>query len=154
MSSSTSTLRAAVADPVRASHGSAAERALVILYVGLVTGLLASMAHYVTLHDSFAPTWLPSPVAFGVVILAGALTKLLAAQMRTSAAALIVACVAGLGFSVAFEVAPYYLLDIGTAGGYAVIVPVGQATLAYVGEQFPLQFVGYLLGIVYHGFTV
>jgi hypothetical protein len=129
------------------------ERAAVVAYVGVATGLLASMAHYVTLHASFAPPWFGRGVGFALVVAAGVLTKLLAEQMRTSAAAIIVACFAGLAFSVAFEVAPYYLLGIDTVGGYAVVVPLGQATLSFLGEQFPLQFVGYILGVVYHGLT-
>lgn len=153
MSSRASTLRAVLARPARASHGSRVERTLVVLYVGVVTGLLAAMAHYVTLHVELAPAWIATGPAFAVVLLAGVLTKLLAAQMRTSAVAVIVACAAGLGFSVAFEIAPYYLLGIDTLGGYAVVVPVGEATMAFLGEQFPIQFFGYILGLVYHGAT-
>ena len=153
MSRSASALRTAVARPAAASRGSRAQRTWVIVYVGVTTGLLAAMAHYVTLHGSFAPPWTGADVWFSVIVLAGVLTKLLAAGMRTSAAAIIVACVAGLGFSIAFAVAPYSLLAIDTVGGYALVVPVGRAVLAYVGEQFPLQFVGYLLGVVYHGLT-
>lgn len=153
MSSRASTLRTVLTDPARASHGSRAERTLVVLYVGVATGLLAAMAHYVTLHAELAPAWIANGPAFAVALLAGVLTKLLAAQMRTSAAAIIVTCVAGLGFSIAFEIAPYYLLGIDTLGGYAVVVPIAEATLAYVGEQFPLQFLGYVLGVVYHGAT-
>ncbi|QLG26437.1 hypothetical protein HUG10_02285 [Halorarum halophilum] len=153
MSSRVSTLRSVLTDPARASRRSRAERSLVVLFVGLATGLLAAMAHYVTLHAELAPAWVSNGPAFAVVLLAGVLAKLLAAQMRTSAAAIIVACAAGLGFSIAFEVAPYYLLGIDTLGGYAVVVPIGEATLAFVGEQFPLQFLGYILGVVYHGVT-
>lgn len=153
MSRSGSALRTAVARPAAASRGSRAERTWVVVYVGVATGLLAALAHYVTLHGPFAPAWAGTDVWFAVIVLAGVLTKLLAAGMRTSAAAVIVACVAGLGFSVAFAVAPYYLLAIDTIGGYALVVPVGRAALTYVGEQFPLQFVGYLLGVVYHGLT-
>lgn len=47
----------------------------------------------------------------------------------------------------------YYLLSIDTVSGYAVVVPVGEATLAYVGEQFPFEVLGYVLGVVYHGIT-
>ncbi|QLG62921.1 hypothetical protein [Halorarum salinum] len=151
MSSSVSTLRSTVASPARASQGSPRERLVVVLHVGVLTGLLASMAHYVTLHAELAPGWVASAPAFALVVVSGVLTKLLAQQMRTSAAAVLVACLAGLGFSVGFEISPYYLLGIDTIGGYAVVRPVGRAVLAFVGEQFPLQFLGYVLGVVYDG---
>lgn len=153
MPSSVSPVRTVIASPATASHGSLAERTLVILYVGLLTGLLAAMAHYVTLHAELAPAWTANGPAFALIVLSGVLTKLLAKQIRTSAAAIIAACVAGLAFSIGFEVAPYYLLGIDTIGGYAVVRPIGRATLSYVGEQFPLQFLGYILGVVYHGLT-
>lgn len=153
MSSESPGLRSILLTPARASHGGPRERLLVVLYVGGLTGLLASMAHYVTLHTGLAPAWVASTPAFVLVVISGMLTKLLARQMRTSVAAVIVACLAGLAFSIGFEVAPYYLLGIDTLGGYAVVQPTGEATLAFVGEQFPLQFLGYILGVVYDGVT-
>ncbi|WP_313690936.1 hypothetical protein [Halorarum halobium] len=153
MSSDASALRTALADPAEASYGSTRERVLVVAYVGVLTGLIGAMAHYATLHMALAPAWVSRTPGFVLVVVTGLVTKLLAEQMRTSAAAIIVACLAGLGFSVGFEIAPYYLLDIDTIGGYALVQPIAQASLAYVGEQFPLQFLGYILGVIYHGMT-
>lgn len=153
MSDRMSTLRAALARPAEASFGSRRERLLSAGVVGTLAGVLGAMATYTLRLQELSPAWAGDLPMAALVVASGALVKLLCEQLRTSLVALSVAIVGGGALAFATAVAPYLLLDISTLGGLA-LMPVFRDVITFlVFGQIPLQFVGYLLAIVYDGAT-
>lgn len=146
-----STVRDALGRPADASYGSAARRWTAVAFVGLLGGLVAAMGTYVFRLEGLAPAWASATAMGATVVLSGAFVKLLCQNLRASVAAILVAWVVGVAASFVAAVAPYYLLGISTAGGWALLPTARDALTFAVIWQFPFQFVGYLLAIVYDG---
>ncbi|WP_435064029.1 hypothetical protein [Halobaculum sp. EA56] len=153
MSDPEPTLLTALARPAEASFGSRRERLLSAGVVGTLAGALGAMATYVLRLQTLAPAWAGETAMAALVVTSGVLVKLLCEQLRTSLAALSVAIVAGGALAFAAAVAPYLLLDISTLGGFALLPVFRDVVTFLVFGQVPLQFVGYLLAIVYDGAT-
>ena len=146
-----SRVRDALVRPADASYGSAARRWTAVAFVGLLGGLVGATGSYVFRLESIAPAWASSDAMGAAIVLSGVLVKLLCQNLRASVAAVLVAWVTGAAASVGFAVAPYYLLAIPTAGGWALLPTVRDAITFAVVWQFSLQVGGYLLAIVYEG---
>lgn len=146
-----SRIRGALVRPADASYGSATRRWTAVAFVGLLGGLVGAMGSYVFRLEPIAPAWASADVTGAAIVLSGVLVKLLCQNLRASVAAVLVAWVTGAAASVAFAAAPYYLLAIPTAGGWALLPTVRDAVTFAVVWQFPLQIGGYLLAIVYEG---
>ena len=153
MSEGDATAWRAVLQPSTASYGTRRERLVAALVVGTLAGVVAGTAMYGVRQSAVAPAWTSDTLSGALVLVSGGLVKLLCEHLRTSLLALATAVVVGLAVAVASAVAPYVLLDISTLGGLALLPELRDViTLAILG-QIPLQFIGYLLGIVYDGAT-
>lgn len=153
MSEERSTLRAALTRPAEASYGTPSERLASASIVGVATGALGAMATYALRLQIIAPEWATTTVMGLCVLASGILVKLLCEQLRTSLQALVISTVVGGVLAFATAAAPYYLLDISTLGGFALL-PVFRDVITFlVFGQVPLQITGYLLAIVYDGAT-
>lgn len=143
----------AALNPASASYGTRGERVVAALVVGVLAGVVAGTAMYNVRQSAVAPAWTSDLLSGTLVLVSGALVKLLCEQLRTSLLSLATAVVLGLAVAGATAVAPYVLLDIATLGGLALLPELRDViTLAVLG-QVPLQFTGYLLAIVYDGAT-
>lgn len=151
MSDSLSSVRETLVRPADASYGSPLQRWAVAGYVGIANGLLGAMAIYVFHHQPLAVEWATPQLMAGVVVLSGILIKLLCQQLRTSVVAFGIALLCGFAVSIAFAVAPYYILNIPTAMGWALLPVVRDAITFVIFGQFLLQITGYLLGVVFDG---
>ncbi|WP_277553201.1 hypothetical protein [Halobaculum limi] len=153
MSEERPTLLAALKRPAEASYGTRRERLASASIVGVATGALGAMATYALRLQLMAPEWATTTAMGLCVLVSGVLVKLLCEQLRTSLQALVVSTVVGAVLAFATAIAPYYLLDISTLGGFALL-PVFRDVITFlVFGQVPLQITGYLLAIVYDGAT-
>ncbi|MFC7068243.1 hypothetical protein [Halobaculum lipolyticum] len=153
MSEADTPLWRAALEPATASYGTRREQLVAALVVGTVAGVVAGTAMYSVRQSAVAPGWTSDALSGALVLVSGALVKLLCQHLRTSLLALATAIVVGLGVAGATAVAPYLLLDISTLGGLALLPELRDViTLAILG-QIPLQFIGFLLAIVYDGAT-
>lgn len=137
--------------PATAARNGRVKRLCAIFWVAGATGLLGAMAIYVFRQTALSPPWVSQRMLAGLVVVSGGLTKLLVDQLSASVAAFIGSVVAGSFILAGFYAAPYFLLDIGTLGGYALLPVIGDAITFAIFGQFPLQITGYLLVVVYDG---
>lgn len=111
------------------------------------------MATYTLWQGSLAPGWAGDTVMGSLVFAAGVLVKLLCQNLKTSVLALSIAIFVGGAVTAAAAVAPYFLLDIGTLGGIALLPELRDVITLLVFGQIPLLLFGYLVAIVYDGAT-
>lgn len=152
MSETENAILSGLTRPRKASYGDRLERLVAVSFVGVLTGVTASMAMYVFRIQDLAPGWATETLMASLVFAAGLLIKLLVGEIRASVTALAISIVLGTACTFIFEVAPFYLLGIGTAGGYALYVPLRDVITFLLMFQIPLQFSGYLSAVIYDGF--
>jgi hypothetical protein len=152
MSEHSRQLRDGLVRPRQASYGDPLARRTAVGFVGGVTGVAAAMAMYAFRLQELAPAWASETLLGVTVLVGGVLVKLLVGQMRASVSALLVSLAVGSAAMLAFEVVPFYLLDIGTAGGLALFVPLRDVITFLLFFQIPLQFLGFLLAVVVEAF--
>ncbi|MFB6176491.1 MAG: hypothetical protein ABEI99_04995 [Halobaculum sp.] len=152
MSGTENAILSGLTRPRKASYGGRLERLVAVSFVGASTGIAAAMAMYVFRVQEFAPGWATETLMATMVFAGGLLVKLLVGEMRASVTAMGVSVAVGTVLTFAFEIAPFYALGIGTANGYALYVPLRDVITFLVMFQIPLQFSGYLTGVVYDGF--
>lgn len=152
MSGTENAILSGLTRPRKASYGDRLERLVAVSFVGVLTGLTAAMAMYVFRIQDFAPGWGTETLMASLVFVAGLLVKLLVGEMRASVTAMGVSVAVGTVCMFTFEIAPFYVLGIGTAGGYALYIPLRDVITFLLMFQIPLQFSGYLTAVVYDGF--
>jgi hypothetical protein len=151
MSKAENAILSGVTRPREASYGDRLERLVAVSFVGGLTGLVSAMAMYVFRLQGLTYPWASETLMGAFVFVAGVLVKLLVGEMRASVTALLISIFVGTVGILAFEISPFYVLGIGTAGGFALYIPLRDLITFLLMFQIPLQFSGYLSAVVYDG---